>query len=177
MNKADLYHEALSLHRHYDNLSQLSIASLVAVAGATPVAYDKVKDMTFGGSIFLGGAILIWVVLQLYARFDAHAAMCMKFGELIERSGLNIDSPITEGAEGNDNVIHGVAHAFHHRKDFKLLNLRAGGFIFSRIRIICFLCIIIFTITGASLVFYKLKSDYQQSKITYKSSQTNIHRN
>lgn len=153
MNKSDLYHEALNLHRHYDNLSQLSIASIVALSGATSIAYDKLKDFTFGGSIFFGGAILIWIVFQLYYRFDAHAAMCMKFAELIERSGSESNQLIMEGKGEDLKPIYGVAYAFHHREEFKTLDLRGGGFIFRRIRIICFLCIIAFAMAGAFLTF------------------------
>ena len=151
MNISDIYREAFSTHRHYDNLSQAAITSIAAIIGATPLAYDRIKEMPVGGLGFWGGAVLLWLAFNIYSRFDAHAGMALKFAEFVEQA----DMQSTKGVQLPEGMVYGVAHAFHHRSDFKDLSIQAGGFVYRRVRLIVWTACVIFVVSGALVLVVK----------------------
>lgn len=134
MNKADLYHEAFNAHRHYDSLSVATVSLLAAVIGGTPVLYKNIQDLPGSFAVFALGAILIYLTLQIYGRFDRHASVALNVAALLETKDDAIDGL----------MINGFAYVFSHTQKFPSLDAKPGGRIYSRIRYISLSIVVIY---------------------------------
>ena len=135
MNKADLYHEAFNAHRHYDSLSVATVSLLAAVIGGTLVRYKNIQDLPGSFAVFALGAVLIYLTLQIYGRFDRHASVALNVAALLE----------TEQDASNGLLINGFAYVFSHTQLFPNLDAKPGGRIYSRIKYISLSIVAIYT--------------------------------
>ena len=134
MNRADVYHEALSSHRHYDSLSVATTSLLAAVIGGTPVLYNNIKELPGSWSVFALGAAIIYLTLQIYGRFDRHATVALNVAALIESGKESID----------EALIFGFAYVFSNTQKFPSLDAAPGGRIYRRIKAISVFAVIIY---------------------------------
>ena len=122
MQHADRYHEALSMQRHYDSMSQVAVTARAAVAGGTPILY-KSLGLPVGGLAFFAAIPLLYIAMKIYEGCDVHAAYALKVAGLYEEH----DDPMVKPTR-NGKVFHGPAHAFGPRSDYNLNTTACGEF-------------------------------------------------
>ncbi|USX18432.1 hypothetical protein NHH82_21490 [Oxalobacteraceae bacterium OTU3REALA1] len=149
MQQADRYHEALSMQRHYDSLSQAAITAMAAVAGGTPVLY-KSLGLPVAGLTFFAAIPLLYIAMKIYEGCDVHAAYALRVAGIIEASDDPNEKPTVNG-----KTFHGPAHAFIRRGDFEL-QTTAGGKFHSLISKFFWGATSVFIILGCSSLYFDL---------------------
>ena len=95
-----IYTESMSTFRHYDTLSTTVIGGIpVLLAGVLGLTHTMATT-PWRGLIALSGSLLTWILFQLYARLDTHAATALKVAAAIER-----------GEQVNGKWVKGLASA------------------------------------------------------------------
>lgn len=146
----DRYHEALSMHRHYDVLSQSVIAAMAVVTVGTPALYQSLKA-PIAGLVFFAAILLLAVALKIYESCDVHAAYALRVAGLYEE----FDDPAVKPTV-NGSIFHGPAHGFT-RRDVYDMRGKAGGSIHSAIKRLLTAIIASFVVLGAGALYFDLK--------------------
>ena len=149
MQQVDRYHEALSMQRHYDSLSQVAITAMAAISGGTPVLY-KSLGLPAAGLTFFAAIPLLYIAMKIYEGCDVHAAYALKVAEIFEALDISDEKPKING-----KIFHGPAHGFSRREDYGL-QTKAGGKFHSLISKFFWGATSVFIILGCSSLYFDL---------------------
>lgn len=150
MQLTDRYHEALSMQRHYDALSQVAITGIAAVTAGTPVLY-KSLGLPVAGLVFFAAIPLLYIAMKIYEGCDAHAAYALKVAGLYEE----FDGPISKPIIINGLNFHGPAHGFTRRNVYDM-ETQAGGRFHSMVKRFFLGAAASFAVLGCASLYYDL---------------------
>jgi len=126
-----IYVESMSTFRHYDTLSTTVIGGIPVLLAGVLGLMHTLATAPWRGLIALSGSLLTWLLLQLYARLDTHAATALKVAAAIER-GEQVDGKWVKGlASAREGI----------RTHFPSLTSLPGGKIYSLVRLMTWVSI------------------------------------